>query len=51
MRRKFIFTLIALVLLGSPLMIPGQVLAEEQTQFFPILAYRTANAIFPYSGL
>jgi branched-chain amino acid transport system substrate-binding protein len=41
MRRKFIFTIIALVLLGSPVMIPGQVLAEEQTQFFPILAYRT----------
>jgi branched-chain amino acid transport system substrate-binding protein len=41
MRRKFIFTLIALVLLGSPVMIPGQVLAEEKTQFFPILAYRT----------
>jgi len=41
MRRKFIFTLIALVLLGSPVMIPGQVLAEEETQFFPILAYRT----------
>jgi branched-chain amino acid transport system substrate-binding protein len=41
MKRKLIFTLIALVLLGSPFMIPGQVLAEEQTQFFPILAYRT----------
>jgi branched-chain amino acid transport system substrate-binding protein len=41
MRRKFIFTLIALVLLGSPVMMPGQALAEDQTQFFPILAYRT----------
>jgi branched-chain amino acid transport system substrate-binding protein len=41
MRRTFIFSLIALVLLGSSVMIPGQVMAEEQTQFFPILAYRT----------
>ena len=41
MRRKFIFTLFALILL-SGMVLPGQALAEdEKTQFFPILAYRT----------
>ncbi|UCH20651.1 MAG: ABC transporter substrate-binding protein [Deltaproteobacteria bacterium] len=41
MRRKLILTLISLVLLGSLVMVSGQALAEEQTQFFGILAYRT----------
>ncbi len=41
MRRKLIFNLFALILLGS-LVLTGQALAaEEKTQFFPILAYRT----------
>jgi branched-chain amino acid transport system substrate-binding protein len=41
MRRKFTFTLLALILL-SGLVLTGQALAEdEKTQFFPILAYRT----------
>jgi branched-chain amino acid transport system substrate-binding protein len=40
MRRKWIFTLFALILLCS-LVLTGQALAEEKTQFFPILAYRT----------
>jgi len=41
MGRKFTFTLLALILL-SGLALSGQALAaDEKTQFFPILAYRT----------
>ena len=41
MGRKFIFRLFALILL-SCLVLSGQALAaDEKTQFFPILAYRT----------
>lgn len=41
MGRKIIFTLLALVLVGG-LVLSGQALAaDEKTQFFPILAYRT----------
>ena len=41
MGRKFVLTLFTLILLGS-LVLTGQALAaEEKTQFFPILAYRT----------
>ncbi len=41
MRPKLILTLATLVLLGSLVMVSGQALAEEKTQFFGILAYRT----------
>ena len=40
MRRKLIFTLFALIVLGS-LVLTGQALAEEKSQFFGILIYRT----------
>lgn len=41
MYRKIIFTIFALVLVASFVMLPGQAMAEEKTQFVGILAYRT----------
>ena len=42
MRRKLIFTLFALLLVGSMVLSAGLALAEEdKTQFFGILIYRT----------
>ena len=40
MRRKWILTLFVLILMGS-IALTGQALAEEKTQFFGILIYRT----------
>ncbi len=41
MYRKIIFTIFALVLVAGFVMLPGQAMAEEKTQFVGILAYRT----------
>jgi len=41
MGRKLIFTLLAIVFVFSLVMVSGQALAEEKTQFFGILIYRT----------
>ncbi len=41
MYRKIIFTIFALVLVASFVMLPGLAMAEEKTQFVGILAYRT----------
>ncbi len=41
MRRKLIITLFALVLVGSLVLASGSALAQEKTQFFGILIYRT----------